>query len=321
MNRRSLLIRLGLIAGGVGAGWWLKDNVLWRGPDLRFGAEGSTGWMPFATDRTLTPTIDLMLDGRPMRALVDSGAQYSVIDRAAFASLGRTPGFDMPLVAYGLGGEPQLGRGATLELALPGLAVSGLRTAILDLGPLAAPEGLSTPLILGRDLLQALILDIDVAGRRMRMVSKDTHTLPPQVTSVPVRRVGGALMAEITVEGAVIEALIDTGSSSLLALGRETASGAGLLDGRPQQAGSSLVLGGSLSAQVVEARTVTLGDQIYRGVSTAIFQDVRAPGFPKALLGMGAFEGRRVVLDVGGGALHVSTVMDVSVEPRRRRRG
>lgn len=321
MNRRSLLIRLGLIAGGVGAGWWLKDNVLWRGPDLRFGTDGSTGWMPFATDRTLTPTIDLMLDGRPIRALVDSGAQYSVIDRAAFAALGREPGFDMPLVAYGLGGQPQLGRGATLDLVLPGLTVSGLRTAILDLGPLAAAEGLSTPLILGRDLLEALILDIDVAGRRLRLVSSDTHVLPPQVSSVPVRRVSGALMAEMTVEGAVIEALVDTGASSLLALGRETASAAGLLDGRPQQAGSSLVLGGSLSAQVVEARTVTLGDQIYRGVSTAIFEDVRAPGFPKALLGMGAFEGRRMVLDLGGGTLHVSTVIEVSVEPRRRRRG
>jgi len=319
MNRRGLLIRLGLIAGGVGAGWWLKDNVLWRGPELRFAEGGSTGWMPFANARTLTPTIDIMLDGRPVRALIDSGAQYSVIDRAAFADLGREPGFDMPLVAYGLGGQPQLGRGATLNLTLPGLLVSGLRTAILDLGPLAGPQGLSTPLILGRDLLQALVLDIDAGARRLRLVSPQDHTPPPQVTSAPVRRVGGALMAEITVEGAVIEALVDTGASSLLALGRETATAAGLLDGRPQQQGSSLVLGGSLSAQVVEARTVTLGDQIYRGVGTAIFEDVRAPGFPKALLGMGAFEGRRVILDLGGGALHVSRLMDVSVEPRRGR--
>ena len=44
MRRRDLLIRLGLVAGGVGGAWWLRDHVVWRGPTVAFAANGSSGW-------------------------------------------------------------------------------------------------------------------------------------------------------------------------------------------------------------------------------------------------------------------------------------
>ena len=73
-----------------------------------------------------------------------------VIDRALVEALGLTTFFDMPLVAYGVGGQPQVGRGVTLDLTIGSLAVAGLRTAILDLGPLAEAAGLGAPLVLGQ---------------------------------------------------------------------------------------------------------------------------------------------------------------------------
>ena len=49
--------------------------------------------------------------GREVTALIDSGAQYSVIDRALVEALGLTTFFDMPLVAYGVGGSRRSGAG------------------------------------------------------------------------------------------------------------------------------------------------------------------------------------------------------------------
>ena len=45
----------------------------------------------------------------------------------------------------------------------------------------------------------------------------------------------------------------------------------------------------------------------------AIYDDVPAPGFPKALIGMEAFDGRRVALDLGGPRLFASNPMDITV--------
>ncbi|CAN5452830.1 hypothetical protein BH10PSE1_BH10PSE1_07060 [soil metagenome] len=299
-----------MIGAAVGGGWWLKDNVVWRRPDVAFDPAG--GWLAWDAPRTTLPTVEAVVGGRTVRALIDSGAQFSVIDKQLFASLGQPHTFDMPLLAYGVGGGAQLGKGVTLEVGLGATRVENLRAAILDLGPLASKDGLGTPLILGQDVLSQGLLDIDVEKRRLRLLPPGSAT-PGHVVPVEVRRVGKALGTTITVEGATIQAVIDTGASGLLSLSREAAEGAGLFDGRSHDAGSSLVLGGSVVSMVVEARTVTFGDQLYRRVRTGVYGDVAIPGYPAALIGMEAFEGRRLIMDMGGGRLLVSRALDLTI--------
>lgn len=319
MNRRDLLTRAALLAGGLGGAWWLRDNVLWRDPVVSFGADGTSGWVPYDAPRATTPTALVIIAGQTVRALIDSGAQYSVIDSGLFDALGLTRAFDLPLVAYGVGGGAQMGRGTTLQIALGDMRIADLRAAILALGPLAMREGLSAPLILGQDVLGEAVLELDTAERRLRFHSRSGHVLPTDVLPVVVGKSRGALETEVTVEGARVQAVIDTGASALIALGRGTAQDAGLLDGRPVRRGSSIVLGGAIASQLVRARTVTVGDQLYRDVETAIYADVALPGFPRALVGMEAFEGQRLVIDLGGTALHSSRPMDLEVLPRRGR--
>lgn len=196
MRRRSFLIRAALAAGAVAGGFWLKDNVIWRRPEVLFPDEGSSGWLDFPVRNASTPTVRIRVGGREVTALVDSGAQYSVIDRALFEELGLTSVFDMPLVAYGVGGQPQVGRGVTLALSVGAMQVNGLRAAILDLGPLAAEEGLSAPLILGQDVLGASVVEMD-PHRRIRFLEPSRHSVPPAVRPVEVRRAGTALMLSL----------------------------------------------------------------------------------------------------------------------------
>jgi len=314
MNRRSLLIRMVGLVSVVGGAWWARDHLLWPRPTLNFASGGATPWMPYARGGA-APTVAVRLGGHEVAALIDTGAQYSVIDRAFFAELpdsGRSL-FDMPLVAYGVGGGAQVGRGTALDLELAGLSVTGLRAAILDLGPLASSAGLRTPVILGQDLLGDVVLALDPARRYSRLVDRDAFVRPADLAGVPVKRAGRALTAEVTVEGALVEAVVDTGASSLLGLNRETATRIGLLDGRPQRSGVSLVLGGAARTAIVEARTVTFADHLYRRVPVGVFNQPPLPNFPGGLVGMEAFTGRRVAIDLGAGTLHVSRPLDLTM--------
>ena len=313
MRRRSFLIRAGAAAAAVGGGLWLKDHVIWRRPRLSFPEGGTGGWSSFVVDDAATPTVRVRIAGREITALIDSGAQYSVIDRALVEALGLTTFFDMPLVAYGVGGQPQVGRGVTLDLTIGSLAVAGLRTAILDLGPLAEAAGLGAPLVLGQDLLGEAVLDLDMKRRRVRLIDPGAHVVSPALRSVPVRRSGTALTTEVTIEGAVIRAVVDTGFSALIALSQGAAEAAGLMDGRAETAGSSIVLGGVARARVIEAKTVTFGDDLWRSIRTPVFADSPLPNYPDALLGVAAFADRQATLDLGRGRLHVSPMMDLTV--------
>ncbi len=315
MNRRSLLIRTAGLAAVVGGAWWARETLLWPKPELAFAGTGATPWMAYAR-HALVPTVRVRLGDREVVALIDSGAQYSVIDRALFADLpsaGRSM-FDMPLVAYGVGGGAQVGRGTTLAVDMPGLAIRGLRAAILDLGPLASAQGLQTPLILGQDVLGEAVLALDPRRRHARLVRREAFVRPPDLAPATVRRKGGSLLAQVTVEGSVIQAVVDTGASALLGLSREAATGAGLMNGRPQGSGVSLVLGGALRSATVEARTVTFADHLYRRVCVGVFDQPPLPNFPGGLIGMEAFNGRRVAMDLGTGTLFVSRPLDLTVD-------
>lgn len=314
MNRRNLLLRAAGLTVVVGGAWWARETLFWPAPELAFAEGGATPWLPYAR-RANVPTVRMRVEGREVIALIDTGAQYSVIDRRLVAALPpqRRSLFDMPLIAYGVGGGSQMGRGTTVEATLPGLAIGKLRAAILDLGPLASEEGLNTPLILGRDVLEHLVLALDPARRHVRLIARDAFVRPPDLAPAEVRRSGGGLVAEVTVEGVAVNAVVDTGASSLLALDKATARAAGLLDGRPQESGTSLVLGGAMRAAVLEARTVTFADHLYRRVRVGVFDQPPLPNFPGALVGMEAFSGRRVALDLGAGTLHLSQPLDLTV--------
>lgn len=294
------------LAAGAGGAWLLRDQVLWPTPD-QSAVDGpeSSGWLPFVARGRLV-TVDVGLNGQRVTALLDSGAQYSAVDRAYAQTAGLSGGgLAPPLVAYGVGGQPQLGRSARVDLTLGALAVRGLRIASLALGPLAQAIGAPVPLILGQDVLQALVADIDFPRRRVSFHRSEAFRPPAGAeTSTAAQRVGRAVHVDVTVEGRPLNVLVDTGSSAALALSTETATAAGLLDGRPVRRNRSVVLGGATEGGVVRAERLTFGDQVLRDVDVQLFQPVAVPGFPKGLLGVEALRRRRVMLDLSRGELH-----------------
>jgi hypothetical protein len=58
---------------------------------------------------------------------------------------------------------------------------------------------------------------------------------------------------------------------------------------------------------------VTFADHLYRRVSVGVFDQPPLPNFPGGLVGMEAFAGRRMAMDLGAGALFVSRPLDLTV--------
>lgn len=306
-TRRSFLSQLGLLAAGAGAIWWFRDNILWPSPGVAFESEAqSTGWLPFGRRRGGLVIVEAAVNGSPVNALIDSGAQYSVVDRALADRLALASPLDPPMIAYGAGGNPQVGRGARADIRIGDVTLSGLAAAVLELGPISQMAGLQVPLILGQDVLNRLTADIDFPNRRVRLHTPGAFPLPPEAMAAPVRREGRALLASVVLEGEPLDVIVDTGASGALALSRTVAQTMGLLDGREVRPGSSIVLGGVAQGGVVQASSLQFGGLALEDVDVQIFPLPALPGFPRGLLGLEVLRPYRAILDLAEGTLHLA---------------
>lgn len=306
MITRRFFTQAGVLALGAGTAWLAHKHLFWPAPTLE--AEGgaiSSGWLPFAAPSQPIVTIKVAVNGRTAIALVDSGAQNSVIDREFAGALGVDPAIAPPSLVFGAGGNGQVAQVGKVELAMGDLGLSGVRVATLDLGPIARAEGLGAPVIIGQDILGVLVADIDFPGRRIRFLRPGAVPLPPGAIAAPARPKGSAVAVRVTVEGKPVEVVVDTGASGVLSLSSNVAEQLGLLDGRRLRFGSSIVLGGVATGRVLKARTVEIAGHVRRDVDVYIFDAQRIPGFPAGLLGFGALRRHRVILDCGQGTLHL----------------
>jgi len=317
INRRSLLTQAALLVAAGGAAWWVRDNVIWPAPKPVFGGDGgSSGWLPFNADEPRIAIVDVEINGTAARALLDSGAQSSVVDRGLAQRLALPVSPIAPVLAFGVSGAPQVGRSAALDLQVGALRLEGLRAAQLELAPIAAASGRPFDLIIGQDVLRAVIADVDFPGGRLAFHAPDRHTPPPEAIASPARTEGRELLVPITIESRPLEVVLDTGASGALALSPTSAEAVGLLDGRRIGAAPSITFGGLSQDRVVRARTLGFAGTEFNDVRVHIYSPSQGARFPAGLLGVEVLEGFRVIIDLGRGRLHL---VPGAPRPRPRR--
>lgn len=303
-TRRALLTRAGLLATGAAGVWLVRDRLPWPAPDIRLATGRSTPWMPMSPGIGL---IDLavVVNGTPLRAIVDSGAQMTAIDAGVARRLGLPRPLTAPMLAFGVSGQPDLAHSVTLNLDLPGLSVSALRAAALDLASVTALSGRDFQVLIGRDLLQHLVIEADFPGARTRFLAPDGRAAPPDAIRLPLRRRGRSTVVAVRIEGSQpVDVAVDTGSSRLLALTETVANRLGLLaPGRAQGSAPSVNLGGLSQNRIVNARSIQLGALVLPSVDIQIYRPALGAGGPDGLLGAGLFRQFRMVLDLGGETL------------------
>ena len=317
ITRRSLIPRLALLGVGGLAVWAVRDRIPWPPLRVEFEEGSSSPWIPIA-GRALIE-IPARVNGTPIRAVVDSGAQFSAIDRGLARRLQIPQTAALPLLAYGVSGQPDLTYTVKFDLGLPGLAVHGLRAAALEIARLSAATGRDFSLLIGRDVLRRLVIDADFPGERVRFLARDAFQPPSDAVAVPLRLTGGAPVTPVQIEDAPpVEVLVDTGATGALALSAEAARQAGLLaPGRPVLQARSVSLGGLGLDRVVIARNVSLAGLRFPRTPVQIYSPSVRGAVPPGLLGTGILGRFRMGLDVGGARLFL--VRPAPLVVRRRR--
>jgi predicted aspartyl protease len=298
-TRRSLITNIGLLALLGGGAWLARERLMWPAPRPQF-VDPVGPWLPFSQPDLPLVTVLAGVGGESVNALIDSGAQYTSVDRSLAGRLSSGHGPSIPMVALGVGGAAQMARGVSLDLQLGPLKLPSVRAAALDLQVVSRALGRSVPLIIGFDVLSSLIADIDFPGRRLRLLDPKTAVPPPGGVSAPVRRAGRALLAQVSLDGAPLEVLVDTGATGLVGISSQAAQDLGLTD-RPARPARSVVLGGVAQSRVVSAGRFEFADRTFKDVDVHIIELPAVPGFPKGLMGVDALHGRRVVLGAGAG--------------------
>jgi predicted aspartyl protease len=306
--RRSLIAQLGLLGAGA-AFLWLRHETISPEPTIQFpNGSATTGWMSYPVSGGLI-RLSGIIRGKAVEVVVDSGAEFSAVDAALAASLGLPPAtlLPLPLLAYGISGGLHLTRTVRLDLQLERMRLNGLHAATIDLSGISDPTGYGFSMLLGRNVLSALVMDVDFPGRRIAFMKPDVYRAPKDVVDVAVTRRAGALMAPVTLEGSgPVDALIDTGMTGAIGLAADVARAAGLLGTeRSVRTAPSIGLGGVSLDRVVVAREVGFAGLTLTHVPVQVFSPPRASPMPSALIGVGLLRHFRVAMDLGGGRMQL----------------
>jgi predicted aspartyl protease len=300
-SRRALLARLALVAAGGSAVWAVRDRLPWPPLQVGFAGDRETPWLPLPAHGGLIE-IAVVVAGAPVRAVVDSGAQFSAIDAGLAERLSLPRTVAAPLLAYGVSGRPRMTHTVTAPLSLPGLAIPALRPAALPLADIAQVTGRDFQLLIGRDVLSRLVVEADFPRARARFLPARRYRPPPDAIAIPLGRKGGGPTASVQVDGGpALEALVDTGATGVLSLSEAAARAAGVLaPGRPVIETRSVSLGGLSAVRTVPARTVRVGRLLLRDVAVEVYRPADHAPAVSGLLGAGLLQAFRMALDLGG---------------------
>lgn len=227
------------------------------------------------TSYPLTPTrgsrlmVDARINGHPVRALLDSAAEATLIDRKAAASLQVSGG--TAVTGQGSGAEAFEAaevKGVTLQAF--GLTLKDQTVAVVDLGDVGR-RLLGHPLdvVLGREVFDAARLRIDIDGKQLTVVGRDSK---PRGVELALVTEHGIETIPVRIEGhETVRATFDLGNGSETLIGSKLASQLGLLsDGRPSKLSAGGGLGGELQRQVVTLRSLDIAGQRLTDLPAAI---------------------------------------------------
>ena len=201
-------------------------------------------------------------------ALLDSGAEMSLVDSAFAARAGlATAGSE---TARGTGGEEEVtfAQGVTLEAA--GLRLDDRPVAVLDLQPIAERVvGFPLTMVVGRELFDAARLAIDIEGGSIAQVGRDAE---PAGVRLEMQTHKGLQTIPVSVEGdAPVQADFDLGNGNEVLVGAAYAERAGLLAPERivgQKAGGGI--GGQVQRDLVVLKELEIAGVTFRDVPAAI---------------------------------------------------
>jgi predicted aspartyl protease len=225
----------------------------------------------FLQDRQIL--FPIVINGQPAEAWLDSGASSSVVDAAFAARLGLELGREVR--AQGVSAGVEGVRLARVDFRLGDLALPARDVAVMDLAALARVAPRPVQVILGRDVFDAAVIDVDFAAREISFLARHDFR-PPGVRPLPLTAAGNLRSFPIRVEGKGVAAILDLGNSGGLLVDRAWAEGRGLLDRRRISTQLSVGVDGPREGLVASFDRVAVGGVTFDDVPASITADLAA---------------------------------------------
>ncbi|THD52838.1 aspartyl protease family protein [Phenylobacterium sp.] len=284
-------------------------------PGLGRAVEASAQTLDFLFVHDRQILFPITVNGRPAEAWLDSGAGASVLDTAFAKALGVTLGGGIQAhgVAGGVAGVHQ----ARVDLQAGELAMSGRRVAVMDLSAVARIVPRPVQVLLGRDVFDQAVVEIDFQRRRIGLIPRSGF-VPPPGRPVSLSPSGDLRSLPIVVAGVPTEAILDLGNAGGLLLDRDFAEAHHLLAGH--RLSTELAVGADGPRESVQACLdgIQLGGLGFDRVPTVITPGLttRVP----ANIGLQLLGRFRLTIDFGGDRIWMTPYSDATVRPFRKNR-
>lgn len=213
--------------------------------------------------------VDAQVNGRAVKALLDSAAEATLIDPAFARGLKLAGG--TTVTGQGSGNasfDADLIKG--VELQVFGLTLADQTVAVTDLADVGR-RLLGRPLdvILGREIFDAARLRIDIEGRHIAVVSRDAE---PKGIRLELTTENGVETLPVGLEDTGLQrAVFDLGNGSQVLIGSKLAARLHLLsDGRKVSSARGGGLGGETARQLIELHSLEVAGRTFTDVPAAI---------------------------------------------------
>lgn len=287
----------------------VRSALLALAAPVAAAAQQPVAELPFSSPSNMIVTEGTIGASRPLVVVLDTGAGPTVVDAPLVDSLGlRVTGQGRAQGASGSAPMRVLGevpvRLGTLDFPVP-WAVS---IAFADLEPAA---GRNIDAVVGHELFQRYVVQVDYAAGRIRLFEPATFPAP-DAPSVPLEVTGGAvfLPVQVQADGRTLDARLrlDTGSASALTFTAPFVRAHGLADGPGTLRGASWGVGGrSVEVTRILERATLAGITLDAPTATLSMDTagVLAGGEGDGLLGGDVLRRFTVTLDYGRGRMYL----------------
>lgn len=228
---------------------------------------GKTAAAPVAFEFYLGSRIymPVTVNGTDTRGMLDSGAETTVLDKAFAESLGIKPSAVVTVVGTGGRELGELATGVTLRIG--DMELRDLTVALMDLSPIATAIGRPLPVVLGKEMFNEVVVDLDFAGQTIGFQDPAGFTPNPGAVAVPVTNSNGLHAIPASIEGA--EPVLfdfDLGNGSPLLVFPGYWKPRNLLADRPSSKALAGAIGGMKPRNVATIRTLTLGGVVLKDI-------------------------------------------------------
>ena len=279
----------------------------------------STEWLPLDLINGYYMWVRGVVAGRASDIWLDSGAQSTVLSQSFAKQLRLKQSGHMRIAGTVKAQEGALASGVDVQIGT--LSLSNLTVAVTDLREVEKMMGRSISAIVGHELFNGAVVDIDYPGARIAF--HDPARYQPEPEARRVRLLPGDhgdMLIEASVEG-LPPALfvVDTGSDDTLSLFGSYVEKNGLLEKRaPRSRRPGWGVGGSREATIATLKSFTIGGFELHDVPVS-FEDAEEGAFAArhiaGNLGAEVLKRFRVVLDRSNGVMYLSSGADWESKP------